>query len=243
MKYRGRLPLRQGHHRSRRRDHGRGVLQLLDLLEARLVAVVRAARPDEAHGRVGAHHVHVQQTRHQTSLLQALRRPAVRRRHRSRRATRRPPSTSAASTTSSSTRCRCITTTAERSERTWTDSYIYAPAWPDSWAWRSGHSRRMRSRRRLTPDMLAVFETGVRYQMYHVFALFAAAWGWARWQRGRSRSPAGCLSRASPSFPAACICSRSPVTRWLGAITPLGGLAFLAGWLCLAWGAATKMRA
>jgi uncharacterized membrane protein YgdD (TMEM256/DUF423 family) len=30
--------------------------------------------------------------------------------------------------------------------------------------------------------------------------------------------------------------------RWLGAITPLGGLAFLAGWLCLAWGAATKMR-
>ena len=35
---------------------------------------------------------------------------------------------------------------------------------------------------RLTPDMLAVFETGVRYQMYHVFALFAAAWGFARWQ-------------------------------------------------------------
>ncbi len=34
----------------------------------------------------------------------------------------------------------------------------------------------------LTPDMLAVFETGVRYQMYHVFALFAAAWGFARWQ-------------------------------------------------------------
>ncbi len=30
--------------------------------------------------------------------------------------------------------------------------------------------------------MLAVFETGVRYQMYHVFALCAAAWGWARWQ-------------------------------------------------------------
>ena len=31
-------------------------------------------------------------------------------------------------------------------------------------------------------------------------------------------------------------------SRWLGAVTPLGGLAFLAGWLCLAWGAATKMR-
>ena len=34
----------------------------------------------------------------------------------------------------------------------------------------------------LPPDLLAVFETGVRYQMYHVFALCAAAWGWARWQ-------------------------------------------------------------
>jgi uncharacterized membrane protein YgdD (TMEM256/DUF423 family) len=30
--------------------------------------------------------------------------------------------------------------------------------------------------------------------------------------------------------------------RWLGAITPLGGLALLAGWLCLVWGAATKIR-
>ena len=34
----------------------------------------------------------------------------------------------------------------------------------------------------IAPDMLAVFETGVRYQMYHAFALFAAAWGLARWQ-------------------------------------------------------------
>ncbi len=30
--------------------------------------------------------------------------------------------------------------------------------------------------------MLAVFETGVRYQMYHALALFAVAWGHARWQ-------------------------------------------------------------
>ncbi len=30
--------------------------------------------------------------------------------------------------------------------------------------------------------MLAVFETGVRYQMYHAFAMFAAAWAFARWQ-------------------------------------------------------------
>ena len=36
-------------------------------------------------------------------------------------------------------------------------------------------------------------------------------------------------SAGSPQRPAG--------VRWLGAITPLGGLAFLAGWLCLAWGA------
>src|SRR5262245_31610390 len=31
-------------------------------------------------------------------------------------------------------------------------------------------------------DLLAVFETGVRWQMYHALALVACAWGWARWQ-------------------------------------------------------------
>ena len=34
---------------------------------------------------------------------------------------------------------------------------------------------------KLSPEMLAVFETGVRYQMYHALALVAAAWAWARW--------------------------------------------------------------
>ena len=48
---------------------------------------------------------------------------------------------------------------------------------------------------RLSADMLAVFETGVRYQMYHALALFAAAWGLALAGRGSAR--AGCLSRAS----------------------------------------------
>jgi uncharacterized membrane protein YgdD (TMEM256/DUF423 family) len=95
----------------------------------------------------------------------------------------------------------------------------------------------------LTPDMLAVFETGVRYQMYHAFALFAAAWGWARWQ-GRVFVIAGWLFVAGIAiFSGSLYLLALTGTRWLGAITPLGGLAFLAGWLCLAWGAAAKMRA
>jgi uncharacterized membrane protein YgdD (TMEM256/DUF423 family) len=95
---------------------------------------------------------------------------------------------------------------------------------------------------RLTPEMLAVFETGVRYQMYHVFALLAAAWGWARWQH-RLFSIAGWLFVAGMLvFSGSLYLLALTNVRALGAITPLGGLAFLAGWLCLAWGAATKIR-
>ena len=95
----------------------------------------------------------------------------------------------------------------------------------------------------LSPDMLAAFETGVRYQMYHAFALFAAAWGFARGQ-ARAFALAGWLFVAGiVLFSGSLYLMALTGTRWLGAVTPLGGLAFLAGWLCLAWSAATKMRA
>ncbi len=94
----------------------------------------------------------------------------------------------------------------------------------------------------IAPEMLAVFETGVRYQMYHAFALFAAAWGFARWQ-ARAFTLAGWLFVAGiVIFSGSLYLMAFTGARWLGAVTPLGGLAFLAGWLCLAWGAATKMR-
>jgi uncharacterized membrane protein YgdD (TMEM256/DUF423 family) len=95
---------------------------------------------------------------------------------------------------------------------------------------------------RLPPDLLAVFETGVRYQMYHVFALVAAAWGWARWPN-RAFSLAGGLFLAGILiFSGSLYLLAFTGARWLGVVTPLGGLAFLAGWLCLAWGARNKMR-
>jgi uncharacterized membrane protein YgdD (TMEM256/DUF423 family) len=92
-------------------------------------------------------------------------------------------------------------------------------------------------RARLSADMLAVFETGVRYQMYHVFAMCAAAWAYARWQRrifvvGGWMFAAGILVFSGSLF----VLSLTGI-RWLGAITPLGGLAFIAGWLCLVIGA------
>ena len=90
---------------------------------------------------------------------------------------------------------------------------------------------------RLEPEMLAVFETGVRYHLYHAFALFAAAWGYARWP-GRSFAAAGWLFVAGiVIFSGSLYLLAVTGERWLGAVTPLGGVAFLAGWLSLAWGA------
>jgi uncharacterized membrane protein YgdD (TMEM256/DUF423 family) len=87
---------------------------------------------------------------------------------------------------------------------------------------------------RLDPEMLAVFETGVRYQMYHAFALIVVAWAATRWP-GTLVTTSGWLFLAGTIlFSGSLYLLSLTGARWLGAITPLGGLAFLAGWLCLA---------
>jgi len=92
-------------------------------------------------------------------------------------------------------------------------------------------------RAKLSAEMLAVFETGVRYQMYHAFAVFAAAWACARWQR-RVFGVAGASFLAGiVVFCGSLYLLALTGERWLGAVTPIGGVAFLAGWWCLAWGA------
>lgn len=89
-------------------------------------------------------------------------------------------------------------------------------------------------RARLTPASLAVFETGARYQMYHALALFAAAWALSRWP-GQLPVWAGWLFVAGTVlFSGSLYILALTGTRWWGAVTPLGGVAFLAGWICLA---------
>lgn len=89
-------------------------------------------------------------------------------------------------------------------------------------------------RSRLPPDLLAVFETAARYQMYHALALIAVAWATTRWP-GSLASWAGWLFTAGTLiFSGSLYALALTGLRWLGAITPLGGLCFLAGWLCLA---------
>jgi uncharacterized membrane protein YgdD (TMEM256/DUF423 family) len=92
-------------------------------------------------------------------------------------------------------------------------------------------------RERLSSDMLAVFETGARYQMYHALALLAVAWALGRWP-GSAAVAAGWLFVAGTLvFCGSLYLLTLTGQRWLGAITPLGGLAFIAGWAALAWAA------
>jgi uncharacterized membrane protein YgdD (TMEM256/DUF423 family) len=91
-------------------------------------------------------------------------------------------------------------------------------------------------RARVDARMLEVFETAVRYQMYHALGLLGVAF---------------LLSRQAPGAGAAgwsflvgmlIFCGSLYVMvltghRWLGAVTPIGGVAFMIGWALLAWAA------
>jgi uncharacterized membrane protein YgdD (TMEM256/DUF423 family) len=89
-------------------------------------------------------------------------------------------------------------------------------------------------RDRISADLLATFETGVRYQMYHALALLAVAWAATRWTNSLT-SVAGWLFVAGTLIFSGSLYALSLAgARWLGAITPLGGVAFIGGWLCLA---------
>ena len=87
----------------------------------------------------------------------------------------------------------------------------------------------------LSPDDLATFETGVRYQMYHALGLVAVAWVQSRWP-GTGVLAAGWLFTAGiVVFSGSLYTLVLTGERWLGAVTPVGGLAFLTGWALLAW--------
>lgn len=96
---------------------------------------------------------------------------------------------------------------------------------------------------RLAADLLAVFEVGVRYQMYHALGLLAVAWACARWP-GAAATAAGVLFVVGTVLFSGSLYALSlSGLRWLGVVTPIGGLAFLAGWACLAWAALSGGKA
>ena len=87
---------------------------------------------------------------------------------------------------------------------------------------------------RLSPDMLAIFETGVRYQMYHALALLAVGALMSRIE-GRAVVVAGWSFAAGILiFSGSLYALALTGITTLGAVTPIGGVAFLAGWIALA---------
>ena len=90
-------------------------------------------------------------------------------------------------------------------------------------------------RGRLSPEMLAVFETGVRYHMYHALAILATALIMGR-TSGRLATAAGWLFTSGiVLFSGSLYALAATGIPVLGAITPIGGVAFLLGWACLAF--------
>jgi len=99
---------------------------------------------------------------------------------------------------------------------------------------------------RLTADRLATFETGARYQLVHALAVLGAAGLRARLSPGSAA--ATWLGRAASAWGVGALLFSGSLyalsisgLRWLGAVTPLGGVAFLAGWAMLLV-AAARMR-
>ena len=86
----------------------------------------------------------------------------------------------------------------------------------------------------VAPELLAVFETGVRYQMYHAFGLLAVAWAAGRWPGAAVRAAGWLFVLGMLLFSGSLYLLVLAGTRGLGLVTPLGGVAFLAGWACLA---------
>lgn len=87
------------------------------------------------------------------------------------------------------------------------------------------------------PHLEGTYETAVRYHIYHALALFAAAWLAGKYP-GTPTTWAGYLFLAGIIlFSGSLYLLVFTQANWLGAVTPLGGVAFLAGWALLFWAA------
>ena len=90
---------------------------------------------------------------------------------------------------------------------------------------------------RLEPDALAIFDTAARYQLSHALALLGAAWVAQQWPGRAAWASAACLCVGIVLFSGSLYALSLSGVRALGAITPLGGVFLLLGWLLLAWAA------
>lgn len=87
---------------------------------------------------------------------------------------------------------------------------------------------------RVSTEMLAVFETGVRYHLIHALGLLAVGWAATRWPGTQINAAGYCLLSGILLFSGSLYTMTFTGIRWLGAITPLGGICFIIGWILLA---------
>lgn len=90
---------------------------------------------------------------------------------------------------------------------------------------------------RVAADLLAVFETGVRYHLVHALALLAVGWAAERWGGGWIQLAGWAFVVGILVFSGSLYLLALTGARWWGAVTPIGGVAFILGWIGLAVGA------
>jgi uncharacterized membrane protein YgdD (TMEM256/DUF423 family) len=91
---------------------------------------------------------------------------------------------------------------------------------------------------RLGPDALAVWETAARYQMYHALALVALGPIAQAWRAPALHAAGWLFVAGTVLFSGSLYLLVLTGVRGLGAVTPVGGVALIGGWLCIAWGVA-----
>lgn len=87
---------------------------------------------------------------------------------------------------------------------------------------------------RVTPDLLTIWETGAHYHLIHALALIATAWAIQRFPGGLSVAAGWCFLLGIVIFSGSLYTLAFTGMRWLGAITPIGGVLFIVGWVLLA---------
>jgi uncharacterized membrane protein YgdD (TMEM256/DUF423 family) len=90
---------------------------------------------------------------------------------------------------------------------------------------------------RLPPDLLAIWHTGASYHLSHALALVGAAWAAQRFPGAASTAAGWLFVAGTVIFSGSLYALALTGVRALGAVTPFGGVAFIAGWLALAWAA------
>jgi len=89
----------------------------------------------------------------------------------------------------------------------------------------------------LSAESLATFSTANKYHMYHSLAMIASAWTYARWHQRAAIISGWAFLTGILIFSGSLYLLAITGLSWLGAITPIGGVAFIVGWIALAFSA------